>query len=436
MEPKLFGDVFSESGRTTPDNVTYDGDEAGRRFVYYAEAVIQPSILAFGFLTNLASLLVLYRVKMASTFRTCLIALAMSDLCMTFTGFCQLMVEVLVFGGTVPFGHWINSAVASFSLYFLFLFFTCVSASLVILVAVIRNMIVLKPLKARCYFTRRRTKLVCFGVFLFTCVLFTPVPLMVVWQSCFDDNVTDTCVTANATMGMDSLGHYIRRYLFGLSVLYGPVLLITYVACVISIWLTLKKTTDSLGHMTVKRTNSQLDTTKKRSKTAGRITRTLMMILILDIVCTTPTVLYGIGLINQPQRNVYDDSNTLLEVLDVICEIFICCRPAYNFWLYFFHHEEFRRGFRGLITCSPQSRSSVTTQRQISNSAARDHVINRNGTDCVVVAGKDGAAWVEMSACVGPQKVTRPAEGLSKKDKDRCDSASRQLSDSFMSQHY
>ncbi len=333
--------MHDRSLQTEDYNDTY---ACAKEFVRVSEGALQPTILAFGMLTNIASLVVLRRVKLTETFRVCLVALSISDLCATVFGFVNLICEVELFDGEMPFGRWDRDAVFVYALYYVYLMFICSSSSMVILIGVIRNVIVLIPLKARSYFTRTRTMWVCASVCLCTLLLFLPTVLNIIWQSCYMDDVTPICVRVNATV--PNAKEIAGGYMYFLNVLFGPISFICYIACVISISVTLKRSTKGLKVMTQRAQAGRPDRSKQRDKTNTKITRTLLLILILDIICTLPTIIYGVGLIIKPKRNVFDDSNIMYEVFDAVAETVLCFRPAYNFWLYFFQNKEFRTAFR------------------------------------------------------------------------------------------
>ncbi|KAK2153278.1 hypothetical protein LSH36_302g05019 [Paralvinella palmiformis] len=336
-------------------------------FVYAAEAFIQPIILIFGFMTNIASLIVLRKVRMNEVFRICLVSLSALDTLACLVGFVQLVVEVTFYDGDIPQGHMDPPALASNTLYYIYLMFMCSSASMVITIAIIRNLFVLRPMKARGWFSAGRTKIICVINFVITLVLFAPVSLKVISQSCEKEVNVSVCDWMNSTNpSLHRVGSIYLHYF--LSALYGPVTIIVYVICFICIRFTVGKSVKQLSIIASRGTSTSGETGVKeapsgeiqaRSRTARRITKTLLIILILDVICTLPYVIQGVGLLVAKGHGIFDESSTAGKVYDVIVEIFLNLRPSYNFWLYVYQHPEFRVRIRSITyrMCRPCYRS-------------------------------------------------------------------------------
>ncbi len=313
-----------------------------RSFIFYGEAVAQPVILLFGLVTNIMSLVVLPKVRMTETFKCCLIALAISDMCACVFGAAQQLLKGPYFKGqSSPFGYHSSATIANFTLYFVYLMFMSVSACLVVMIAIVRNIIVLKPLKAKHWFTINQTVRICVTIFLANFVVYLPSGFNVTWMTCYKD-VAPFCLRVNETIGFVTLDAIVKAHVYFCSVVYGPIIFVVYIACVISIWVTLRRSRRALVTMATVRTVTGDDNATQRSKTTGKITRMLVIILILDMVCSLPTTAYGVTLITTRDLGY--------EIYDVAAEIVYCVRPAYNFWVYFFNNRDFKKGVRG--TCS------------------------------------------------------------------------------------
>lgn len=313
---------------------------SAERFVYYGEAVIQPTILAVGVLTNTLSIIVLIGAKIPLNLRICIVALTLCDLGATVSGLGSVIVEVVYFQGDIKFGYLKPEAVAAFSLYYIYTMFLSMSASIVILLAAIRCCLVMHPVTSRQFLTPLRTKLLCMATVLVVLVLFLPTVTNVLWQSCSKEKDAEFCVDLNP----ESLGKFANPYLYVLLSLFGPVLVLFYVACFVAIAVTLHRSRDMMSMLTERScsVSSERGTQRRRSITA-RVTRTLLAILVLDVVCTLPTVVQGLGLI-VPSLSVFSNND---KVFDVVAEMFLSLRPAYNFWLYAFTHKEFQhRGWQ------------------------------------------------------------------------------------------
>ncbi len=330
---------------TTSSTVSDTYTEDAKRFLFYGDAVVQPVIFLLGLVTNIISLIVLPRVKMAETFKACLIALAISDLCACLTGASQRISKGPIFRGETPFGYHSSASIANFALYFAYLMFMSTSGGIVVMIAIIRNINVMKPLKARRWFTRRNTVRICSIVFLVNFIAYLPSAVDVTWMTCYKD-VAPFCLRVNKTIGFSTLERIVNVHLCFIGVSSGPITFVVYIACVISIWVTLKRSTKGLVTMAPTRADRIDWSASKRNKTTGKITRVLVIILVLDMVCTLPIMAYAITVATKPKGALFEDGEIELQVFDVAAEIFYCFRPAYNFWVYFFNNPDFRRGLR------------------------------------------------------------------------------------------
>ncbi len=324
--------------------------EAALKFNFYGEAVVEPAILLFGLVTNIISLVVLHKVKMIETFKTCLMALALSDLCACVMGSTKQLVEGIYFQGVKHYGYLSPAIVASWTLYFAFMLFMSVSGCLVVMIAVVRNLIVLKPLKARQWFTPSKIVRICLGVFLANLVGYLPSIFDVMYMTCHKD-VAPFCLHVNETIGITMLESIFNAHIYFISITFGPIIILIYVACVISIWVTLKRSTKELATMATARSDKGEDNATQRDKTMNKITQTLVTICFLEMACTLPSVIYGITVATKAKDEVFEvQQKPEIEVLHVVSEIFYCFRPAYNFWVYFFSNPDFRRGIRNICS--------------------------------------------------------------------------------------
>lgn len=341
------GMMFGMEEDWCQDIEDYSNDTARRvaiQFSKVSESIIQPTMFSVGIITNILSILVLKGVRMNKVFRTCLLALALSDLCTTVTGLTQIFIEVFIYCGQVPQGYMFPSVSANNTLYFLFLNFVATSASLVVFIAFIRNLMYLKPLRARAFFSPRITKILCGCIFLLTFVLWTPTCLYIVWLSCYKETDNEYCNSVNEYL--PNLKSSSSRYVYFVSAIYGPLMFILYIVNLVCIRVSLSRSSASLAQMTASGNESQQQ--KSRNDTVTRITKTLTVILVLDVICTLPALIQGIGVLLEPE-DTHEKQNLFFEIIDIISEIFLAMRPTYNFWLYVFQRPEFRKRMKVLF---------------------------------------------------------------------------------------
>ena len=322
---------------STTDIVPVHQDENAQRFVYISEAVIIPIINMLGILTNSCSLFILPKTRIVNTFKICLIALTICDLCYSLLSFTNMMLEIGFYDGDIPHGHFQGAAIASYVLYYISSVFICTSATIVITIVVIRHWIVKDPLKARTNLTSRRTKKTCICLFLLTLLLYIPTSLNILWQSCHRDDTTPICISINEKIpNLQTITSY---YLYLLTVIYGPFMVLLYVISLIGIKLSLAKSKESIEALSARKTGRE---SKLRVQRTARITTLLLIILLIDTICTIPICCQAIAIVIAPEQTVFCPTNMTYKVFDSVAEIFYNMRPTYNFWLYAFQHEEFK----------------------------------------------------------------------------------------------
>ena len=86
-----------------------------------------------------------------------------------------------------------------------------------------------------------------------------------------------------------------------------------------------------------------------------KITTLLLVILIIDTICTLPLCGQAVAIIYAPNRTVFCPTNITHKVFDIIVEIFIHLKPTYNFWLYSFQHKEFKQEAIKMFQCAQRS---------------------------------------------------------------------------------
>ena len=334
-------------------------NSAAHEFIRFGETYILPTIYLVAIITNAISLSVLPIARIVRTFRICLVALTISDLFSTSLGFTNIVMENAIFHGDVPHGYWNKWTLTLYVLYYLQLMFMCTSATIVIFIVGTRHWIVKNPLKAR-QLTARRTKWIVFGLFVLTFIVFIPTSLLIMYQSCYSDFESPECVDIHRRL--PSLEKIFKGIMYTISTVYGPVLIIVYICCLIGIRATLRSSEEVIRkltaesqalmdnqhgatHVTMRSTSSRASTPASRNQSTTKITRTLVMIVILDTICTLPTVVQAIANLIAPKTTVFSTTNDAFKILDVISEIFLAMRPAYNFWLYVFTHDEFKLAF-------------------------------------------------------------------------------------------
>ena len=161
------------------------------------------------------------------------------------------------------------------------------------------------------------------------------------WLGCFNEESSDYCTKLNESIpNLDTIAN---GYLYFNTAIYGPIMLLMYIANFICIRVTLSRSAKDIEKMT-----SHGNDSNKRSGTVTRITKMLSLILILDVVCTLPILIQSLGLLFEPEKSIHEKGTLYFELIDVVAEIFLALRPTYNFWIYVFQRPEFRKRLKML----------------------------------------------------------------------------------------
>ena len=316
---------------------------------HVSEVYVQPLLLGAGILTNLACVLLLWVEHLSNQHRDpevgrCLVWLAVSDLCVTTTGFTHIVLEAWFLGGNVHFGHWSTIALINYIFYFSYLMFLGNSAFIVVVIAILRCVLIAQPLKARTWVTEDKIKVTLILGCVLTFLLFMPSSLTVVWQLCFNETNISTCVDTLEHMPHLEVGS--STYLYILGVLYIPVPVLVYIICFIIIEVSLQRSKSTLSQMERCGGLQRL----RRQRLSHRVTRLLLCILVLDTLCTVPTVISSMVLIISDDLRYDKHQDPSYHIFDSVGEIMLLLRPTYNFWLYLIIYPAFRRRLGKLTT--------------------------------------------------------------------------------------
>ena len=331
-------------------------------FVFYSEAVVQTSILFIGICLNIMNYYILRTIHLSANFKLCLLALTITDFSACITGEAQLILEVVEFRGDLPFGYWNTRALADHLLYYLFLVFMCTSSLYVILVAIVRTCMILKPIFALQHLTSERLKVTAWIMFLVTFILFTPAVIFALWQVCYNDKEHPKC---RKFFKRVPDAENVKYYLYLLSILFGPIVILTNLACLFGVKHALHRTTQNAHSLQV-HDSGILNMKKKYSK----INHTLTLFLVLDAVWILPTCVQYVALVVSPEDALFDSTDSFIIILDVIAEVFLIIRPVYNFFVYYNIYPDFKSKLCAIFCGFCYNTNRHTTQ---SRSIIRSH---------------------------------------------------------------
>lgn len=353
-------------------------------FVFYSEAYVQTAILIAGLIFNACNYVILMKTKMAVTFRICLLAMSITDACACVFGVIQLVVESVYFRGDIPFGYWHASALASHILYYLFLMFLCASSMYVLLAATVRAYMIARPYKSVEKLKARKLKVICVLIFVIVAVVFLPSPLYAMWQVCYaKDNHTPICVDFLEKLPKVE---YMKFYFYALSVIFGPFIIIANIVCLCVIRHALKKSHERSERMTKKE--------EKKHNYYKRITKMLLIILILDTVWLVPTCIQYLGLVFSPEETVFNSKDVEFVIFDIVAEILLLFRPTYNIFVYLKTNTEYRRMFQKMFCkCIKVSKDTESTMDFDNSITANNSPIKptaQNGQDINMTWSENG----------------------------------------------
>lgn len=325
-------------------SVCYTWGSMERQVEHISETYVQPSLLGLGILTNLVTFLILYTDhKTDSTANKCLVWLALSDLCVAICGFTHILLESQLLGGDVMFGLWSTAGLVNYIFYFLYLMFLGNSALVVVQTAILRSLCIAKPIKYRIWVSDEKIRWMFIISFIITVAAFLPTGFTVLWQMCFNETEVQGCVNALEQMPGLELGS--RAYLHMLGVVYIVIPVVINIICFVIIKISLHRSADTLSRMSV----SSLGDDKPKSEVAARqkvslrITCLFLCILIIDSICTIPTIISCMVLLISDTLVYNKNMYPAFLIFDELGEILLLIRPTYNFWLYIIIHRDFRK---------------------------------------------------------------------------------------------
>ena len=359
----LYDTTFRQ--QTTINSTVGPLPESIQDFVFYSEAIVQPCILCLGFIFNCINLAVLKKARIAAMFQVCLLALTVSDILVCIFGTAQLLVEGIVFRGEIPFGYWHGAALASHLLYYVFVAMLCNSSLYVIVAASVRARMISQPYKIIDNTKLHKVRRILLLTIAVTVVFFLPCPIYAMWQVCYNETERRQCQEFFRRFPhVDSM----QYYFYALSLVFGPVIIIANIICFIVIKAALRRSTERLA---------QLKKDSRRRHQYHRITRMLLVILVLDTLWILPSSVQYLGLALSPRNTIFNKHDTAYVVFDIVAEILLLFRPTYNIFVYLITNREYRQQFKIIFCCWHKSENFMLTSSADSVSTSPEHTPKR-----------------------------------------------------------
>lgn len=316
---------------------------------YIVEAFVEPWIFSIALITNIVTLSTLRRMSaVAPSLKLILMSLCVSDGLACVFGFIYIVLEVIVYQGTVTYGRWTSGSVEVFTMYKVYLYFTGYSSLLLILGSIVKMYALTRPIKARVQMERKLIVKVMLLAIVITFLLFVPLSVYIVWKTCFRDYATQICVDFNRSVPD---AEKVKYYFFTLAMFMGPGVLVANVACFIALKKAIKRSRRGLIRSSiVAATNCVAHNYKVlQAKRSSSINNIFLYALVIHSVCIIPSCVQIICLLVDPINLVFADNSLMVDVLDCVAEIFLALLPCYNFWLYLVVNKEFRNTFRSIF---------------------------------------------------------------------------------------
>jgi len=304
--------------------------------------VFYPIVCIFGMTGNLMSIVVMSKRQMRSSTNTYLFALAVSDLIKLFCDFLYFMVILLfeidtnvgnrAYGFLYPYAHYVFNA----SL--------CISAWLIVSVAVERYVYVCHPTRVKSYCNIYKARLISTSVFIIMGVLAIPYALR--YRSVVQfNNVT------GAAQYKVIVTELWQNVLFTEIYTWFQNLMRSIIPLVILIIL------NTLIIYGLRRCRIF----RSKAPRKYRITTMLVIVIIVFLVCITPDTImstfFGLG---------YSEENFLARGIREITDLLLLINSAINFVIYCIFNTIFWCHFQRLFCYTCRRQSSVTDTRNIS----------------------------------------------------------------------
>lgn len=331
---------FSQNINLT--NQTPNGSTSGK-VISLSELYIESPILGIGIIFNLINIAVFQKSKTAIRFATFMQCLSFSDLGMCVFGIIYYIVNNLIYGRDLLEGYWFQgTALLNYVFLGLYISFQCASSVITVIVSSIRCHMIRHPYQFIKSLSLIRIKLICLAVYICTFLLIFITLLYYIWLICFKNTDEEKLCESY----LEKLPHVegMRYYIYAEAFIFGPCVITAYVICFITINIGLRRSG--------KRSYVLSDKDKeKRVIQSQRVTRTLLVILIIDTICMFPTTLdYMVDSIapNNYISNAYD--HIAGRIYDEFIGILLTIRPTYNLLVYFITNAEYRRNLMFLFS--------------------------------------------------------------------------------------
>lgn len=303
-------------------------------FVFYSEAVVQNTIFSFGMIFNIVNYIIIYQINIAPQFRVCLLALTVTDFGTCLFGVLQLTVEAATLRGRIQFGYWHTGALTSHMLYYIFAVFACTSSVYVLLGGGMRTYMISRPYNSLSSVKPSRVALLCMSIFLVVCLLFVPSQLYAFHQVCYYENNEICSNLYRVFPKLDKM----KYYLYALSIIFIPTIVIGNVICLVKIKIALNKSAKRV-----------LRVDRYQTKQGFSITKTLTVILFLDTIWIMPYCIQYLTLAFSPRETIFNINNSAYIILDIFVEILYTFRPTYNIFVYLLTNSNYRQKFNQIF---------------------------------------------------------------------------------------
>ena len=230
LEYSTFNTTLTTTEDLSKPMCEHKHDTVSHYYTFIGEAYVEPVMFFLGIVTNIVTFIVLYHMSLGKVIKLLLCALSVSDFMASFTAFVNILLEITLFHGEVTHGYWCRGMGVTLTTYYLFLMFISISAALVISLSIIRVYSLRKPFKSRTTLKIRFLVKVIVGIVVSMLILFLPVGFFIVWQLCYKNPLYPQC---KAFFDRFPNAEMTEKYLYILSVLFGPLTVVGNLVCLL-----------------------------------------------------------------------------------------------------------------------------------------------------------------------------------------------------------
>ena len=313
---------------------------------FYTKAYVQPVIFICGILTNAMTFVTLYKMTMARTCKTLLIALCITDFFACVFGLEYVLLGSLLLNDKAQLCRISSGVVTVLSMKYIYLIFLSMSSVIIVLISVIRSYLLQHPLKAIQKYSPSRVRKILGALFCAVGTVCAPLPLLIMWNSCSNDHTSKICIQYLHLLPQIK---NIQIYFYVLALIFGPGLNVTNIIYWYKIKRLLKRNTKDSIQMQQRLVHSPEALLQQRK--TMRVTKMFVFVLLFNLICLLPFSLQTLAAIavDRLMSEACVQNTGVAVIFKTLSESLLSLVPCVNFWAYLVINKDFKSMVKKLL---------------------------------------------------------------------------------------